>query len=68
MLKSEVFEIRDLVSQTVHDLILVTATTEQEIITVNIFGKEKRLYAEELWDRRNSCKNFLNYIKEKINE
>lgn len=68
MLKLEVLGMRDAVSAAVHDLIFVTAKIEQEVIIVNIFGREIRLYAEELWDRKRSAKNFIGYLKKKLNE
>lgn len=68
MTKEEILTIRDLVSVTVENLITTTAIVEQEVIIVNVLGKENRLYAEELWDRRNSCKDFIGYLKEKLGE
>lgn len=67
MTKEELLDMRDLVSTTVRDLILITVDCEREYIVVRVFGKRIKLYAEELWDRRNSAAKFVGYLKEKLN-
>ena len=68
MTKEEILEMRDAVFVTIENLICVTIDANREIIIVNMPGKEIKLYAEDLWDRRKSAKNFIDYLKEKLNE
>lgn len=68
MLKEEILEMRDLVSDTVRDLVFVAAKIEQEVIIINMLDREIKLPVKDLWDRRHSAKSFINYLKEKLNE
>lgn len=68
IIKEDILKMRDVVSATVHNLTLVAADIERRLISVYIYGKNIELPIAELWLYKDSCKNFLNYIKEKINE
>lgn len=67
MNKKIILNYLDLVSCTVNDLIIVKADIEKELIIISIFGKETELSITKL-RKRTGSKNFINYLKEKINE
>ena len=66
MNEKNIFELRDLVSCTVHNLLLITADIKRELIVVYFLGKEIELPVDELWSCKNSCRGFISYLKDKL--
>ncbi len=70
MTKKEILKMRDAVSITVENLISVTADIKKELIIIYYIGIDKEVYlpVAELLLRKNSCRDFIGYLKEKLGE
>ncbi len=66
MKEEEILLLRDLVSCTVENLILTTADIKKELIVINLFGREIELPTTEVKSHSYSCRDFLNYLREKL--
>ncbi len=66
MKKEEAMKLRNIVSDTIPDLISVTLDFERELVHVDIFGRITELPIAELDSRKNSCRDFIGYLKDKI--
>jgi len=69
MIEKELLDLRDIVSTTVENLISTTVDVRRRLMIVNLFGKKEiELSIAELQSHQNSCRDFIKYLKEKLNE
>ncbi len=64
--KKEAMKLRETASIIIHNLISITLDFERKLIHVEIFGRVTELPIAELDLHKNSCRDLIAYIKEKL--
>ncbi len=66
--REKILAVYDTVYATIRDLTFITIDFDNQLIEVRICGKDITLPVCELIAREKSAKDFIDYLKEKINE